>query len=68
MQTFEELLKTVKNPYSIKENTKVMGQSLAANLVNEVKRLSPSQVEARKELNKQRIKALGLTLIQGEKV
>lgn len=44
-----------------------MGRELAADIVKEVKALKPDQKELRKQLNKERIKALGLTLIQGGK-
>lgn len=44
-----------------------LGQELAADIVKEVKTLKPDETAKRKLLNKERIKALGLTLIQGGK-
>jgi hypothetical protein len=68
MQTFQEMLNIAKrmDDHKQKSVTK-MGQQLAADIVKEVKRLNPTQNEARKELNKQRINALGLKVIQGGK-
>lgn len=40
---------------------------VAADLVTKVKELGPDQKELKRQLNKERIKALGLTLIQGGK-
>lgn len=44
-----------------------LGRELAADIVKEVKELKPDQVELKKKLNKERIKALGFKLIQGGK-
>lgn len=55
------------NASAMTEVVKKMGFELAADIVKEVKELKPDQKELRKQLNKERIKALGLTLIQGGK-
>lgn len=55
------------NAIGMPETVKKMGLELAADIVKEVKTLKPDQKELRKQLNKERIKALGLTLIQGGK-
>jgi hypothetical protein len=65
MQTFEEILNIARRRQE-KTITK-MGQELAADIVKEVKKLGPDQTELKKELNKQRISALNLKLIQGGK-
>lgn len=61
--TFAELLDKKKNVALQK-----MGRDLASDIVKEVKQLNETQGDVRKELNKARIKALGLKLIQGGKV
>ena len=74
--SFEELQKMIRDEKVnkkriIKENWKEFTnkprQKLAANICAEVKTLGPDQTELRKMLNQERIKALGLTLIQGGK-
>ena len=69
MNTFENFLEMVnkKTKASMKATVELMGQELAREICEEVKTLEPSQFELRKELNKQRIQALGLVLIQGGK-
>lgn len=61
-QSFEEMLNIAKR----RETVQKMGLELAADIVAEMKgaKLSP---ECRKEMNRQRIAALGLKLIQGGK-
>lgn len=49
------------------ETLNAMGRELAADIVKEVKELKPDQVELKRQLNKERIKALGFKLIQGGK-
>lgn len=64
MQTFNELVNIAKQR-AWKKELENMGQALNRDIVKELKKgVSP---EVRKELNKQRISALGLKLIQGEK-
>jgi hypothetical protein len=59
--TFEELLKGDKT-----KTLNKLGQELNRDIVEQVKTL-PVDSELRKELNKQRISALNLKLIQGGK-
>lgn len=65
MKQYVESKKNNVRPMAQVINT--MGRELAADIVKEVKTLKPDQKELRKQLNKERIKALGLTLIQGGK-
>lgn len=65
--SFEELTKAVKEMRQVKGIADKLGQELAADIVKEVKTLGPDQTELRKVLNNERIKALGLTLVQGGK-
>lgn len=44
-----------------------IGQELNRDIIEEIEKLNPNDVKTRKELNKDRIKALGLKLIQGER-
>lgn len=64
--SLDEMIKNAKNR-TIKAECDKLGRELAADIVKEVKTLNPSQIEYRRELNKDRIKALGLILIQGGK-
>ena len=69
--TFEELskMKWDKKPTDkelFNDKLDKLGQELAADIVAELKRSEVSP-EMRKELNKERISALGLKLIQGGK-
>jgi hypothetical protein len=67
--SFDELIKNAKNRSQVKETSRVvaqMGRELAADIVANLKDTEHS-VEYRKEMNKQRIEALGLKLIPGGK-
>lgn len=66
LHTFEELRQIVNGNRVNKEVTK-MGQELNRDIVEQLKNLDPSQFDIRKELNKERIKALGMFFIQGGK-
>lgn len=55
------------NVSTMPEAARKFDLKLASDLVAKVKELSPDQKELKKQLNKERIKALGLTLIQGGK-
>jgi hypothetical protein len=55
------------NANAMPEVARKFDLKVAADLVTKVKELGPDQKELKKQLNKERIKALGLTLIQGGK-
>ena len=55
------------NERAMTEAARKFDLKAASDLVTKVKELGPDQKELKKQLNKERIKALGLTLIQGGK-
>ena len=61
--TFTEFLENIKDPFQFK--IEIMGQELNREIVDTLKDIVDKDL--RKELNKDRIKALGLKLIQGGK-
>lgn len=64
--SFGELMANRKNS-ELNKSLNKLGQELNRDIVEQVKTLDASQSELRKELNKERIKALNLKLIQGGK-
>lgn len=67
--TFNELVDSIDGKETMKETIELMGQELNRDLVTQVKiAKSMNDLDYVKLLNQERIKALGLKLIQGGKM